>query len=155
MILRWIRADIAGGFCLAGKSRCASLLRSKACSIIPLKTIAYGNPRLVDYLHVTIWLPVTPPWQSGRSCECANIFMLGEAADFWLNRGTQRDGKSSVPPLKQNFVAFLPLPMRFNCFRCLLNGKATVSFRVRLMQPTNPTEMIEFRANILGRRQQI
>src|SRR5665811_1978622 len=47
-------------FCSMRKSRCASLLRSKACSIIPLKTIAYGNPRLVDYLHVTIWLQVTP-----------------------------------------------------------------------------------------------
>jgi len=109
---------------------------------------------VVDYLHVTLWLDgACPQRASDGDAKCANNFMLGEAAKVWLNGGTQRDGKSSVPPLNDS-VTFLLSPARVGCcFGVKWDGNFV--FQDSVEQQISPTEMIEFRANILGRRQQI
>ena len=67
---------------------------------------------LVHYLHVTGRRPMGAPPRLlvGGDRKCANFFMLGEPPEFWLNRGTQRDCKGSVPPPKilGSILACLP-----------------------------------------------
>jgi hypothetical protein len=64
-----------------------------------MKTIASSTELLVHYLHVTGRV-VGEPFLLTAGAKCAKFFMLGEEVEFCLNRGTQRDGKCSVPPLK-------------------------------------------------------
>src|SRR5580700_11585312 len=72
-------------------------MRGEAHRFISLKTIVLSRRRVILNREEGALRSCLP---SDFDVECANYFMLGKRPEVWFNRGTQRDGKCSVPPLK-------------------------------------------------------
>lgn len=104
--IRWLARVSSLRLLQSAKSLCTSWMRDKAHRSISLKTIVLSGGWLIQYRQQDGLRSCLP---SGFDVECANYFMLGKRPGVWFNRGTQRDGKCSVPPLK-NFVTILPPP---------------------------------------------